>query len=414
MKVMDSALRKTFWPEDLSGIYRHASGLFTQVRDSMLEPYPRKVAPDFTTSQLAQMCNLEKSRMAYLIKKGTLPQGTLHGRGKTRKFTLEEARQWINECNDNYITRPEGREAVTICVSNFKGGCSKTTVAAAISQGFTLRKKSVLVIDLDPQASLTTFHGLAPHAEIEDEDTVLPLIAGQENDLSYAIRKSYWDGLDLIPCAQGVYGAEFYLPMKAQQNPDFDFSAVIHKGLEKARKMYDVIVIDTAPALSYTTINALVAADIVLVPTPPSALDYASSIQFWSLFSDVFANESMIKRSGRKKSFDYINILLSKVNSSNIGTSLVRDWINKSYPGMVMQAEIPMSSLVDTASSEFKTIYDYANWDGNNKSYERIRSAFDRCVDFLDGQIETIWKTPPSLGGAFLAAPTNEVTNEHA
>lgn len=402
MEMQDNVLlRKTYLPEDLSQIYSHASDLFTQVRDSMLEPFPRKVAPEFTTAQLSQICNLDKSRASYLIKRGDLPPGEVLGRGRTRKFSLKEAREWIAKVNTTYIKKPPGKKAVVITVCNFKGGCSKTTMAAGISQGFTLRNKKVLVVDLDPQASLTTFHGLAPHAEIDTGMTVMPLVFGDETSLEYAIQQSYWDGLDLIPSCQEVYGAEMWLPSKSM-NGGYDFWSVINKGLEKARDDYDVIVIDTAPALSYMTINALFAADILLVPTPPVALDYASSIQFWSLFKDVFDNKLMIERSGKPKSFDYINILLSRVNMNSIGTSLVRDWIQKSYPGMLMPVEIPESSIVQTASSEFKTVYDYASWGGSNKSYERVRSAFDQCIDLLDGQVANIWNTQCKEGGAFI------------
>lgn len=402
MEMQDNVLlRKTYLPEDLSQIYAHASDLFTQVRDSMLEPFPRKVSPEFTTSQLSQICGVDKNRASYLIKRGDLPSGEVSGRGKTRKFSLAEAQGWIDKINTTYIKKPEGKKAIVICVCNFKGGCSKTTMAAGISQGFTLRKKRVLVIDLDPQASLTTFHGLAPHAEIDSDMTVMPLVFGDQTSLEYAIQKSYWNNLDLIPSCQEVYGAEMWLPMKSRESDQFDFWSVIDKGLDKAREDYDVIVIDTAPALSYMTINALYAADVLVVPTPPVALDYASSIQFWSLFKDVFANERMIERAGKPKSFDYINILLSKVDPNSIGTALVRDWIQKSYPGMLMPVEIPESSIVETASAEFKTIYDYASWAGNNKSYERVRSAFDQCVDILDGQIANIWTTQCKQGGAF-------------
>ncbi|MFD2274836.1 ParA family protein [Undibacterium arcticum] len=56
------------------------------------------------------------------------------------------------------------------------------------------------------------------------------------------------------------------------------------------RDDYDIIVIDTPPSLSYVTINAFMAADALIVPLPPNALDFASSAQFWSLFSDLASN----------------------------------------------------------------------------------------------------------------------------
>ena len=77
---------------------------------------------------------------------------------------------------------------MTISIANFKGGVGKTTTAITLAQGMSLLGHKVLVIDTDPQGSLTTLFGILPDAEVEEEDTILPLVMGAETSIRYAIR----------------------------------------------------------------------------------------------------------------------------------------------------------------------------------------------------------------------------------
>ncbi|MFP3656551.1 ParA family protein, partial [Burkholderia sp. SIMBA_052] len=83
------------------------------------------------------------------------------------------------------------------------------------------------------------------------------------------------------------------------------FWAILRKGLEPLRKKYDYIILDTAPSLSYLTLNALMAADSMVMPLVPESLDFISSVSFWGLFSDIAAN-FMEKESD--KVYDFISV----------------------------------------------------------------------------------------------------------
>ena len=77
---------------------------------------------------------------------------------------------------------------MTISIANFKGDVGKTTTAITLAQGMSLLGHKVLVIDTGPQGSLTTLFGILPDAEVEEEDTILPLVMGAETSIRYAIR----------------------------------------------------------------------------------------------------------------------------------------------------------------------------------------------------------------------------------
>ncbi|SAL49176.1 cobyrinic acid a,c-diamide synthase [Caballeronia choica] len=376
---------------DLRKVADHASQMLVNVRESMLAPHPRKRAPVFTTSQVASLCRVDRKKVIYSWDKPELglPPGTAANR--TREFTLAETRQWIAKLGP-FTKRPVGVRGKKIAIGNFKGGVSKTTTAMTLAQGLSLYGRRVLLIDLDPQASLTALTGVLADSEVEEEQTVLPLVYGDQESVKYAIQPTYWDGIDLISASAALFGAEFFLPFKQSKDPHFEFWNVLNKGLAPCLDEYDVVIIDTPPALSYMTINAFMAADALIVPTPPSALDYASSTQFWNLFADLADNMKGLVPEVDHKRFDFIHVLLAKVDSSLASTHAVRDWINRTYESFVLPVEIPTTTVTASAAAEFGTVYDIAKYDGSTRTYQRAREAYDRFAEMIDQEIVALWE----------------------
>ncbi|MFP3648860.1 ParA family protein, partial [Paraburkholderia sp. SIMBA_054] len=81
-----------------------------------------------------------------------------------------------------FAKRPAGVKGKKIAIGNFKGGVSKTTTAMTLAQGLSLFGRRVLLVDLDPQASLSALNGILADSEVSDEQTVLPLIYGDVDD----------------------------------------------------------------------------------------------------------------------------------------------------------------------------------------------------------------------------------------
>ena len=385
-------IRQTIKRQSLADIEAQAArvgAMMGQIRTAMLPPTASKAAPTLSVAQLAELCGVDKSKVAYRIAKGSeagLPVGAMVG--NRREWSMTEAQQWARELRAPHM-RPAGAAGITITVSNFKGGVAKTTSAVTLAQGLSMRGHRVLVVDLDPQGSATTLFGVLPDAEVEHEHTAMLLFSGDDEDLNYAIRESYWPGIDLVCAAPLLFGAEFALPARQAKDPGFEFWRVLDRGLDQAREKYDVIVIDTPPALSYVTINALMAADGVIMPLPPSALDFASSAQFWDLFSDLCTQ--LIRSRGQDKSFEFIDVLLSRVESSDAASSVVRQWIQEAYGDKVLPIEIPKTAVAATASAEFGTVYDMPRGSMNSKTMSRARDAYDRMCELVEQQIEAVW-----------------------
>lgn len=369
-----------------------ASSMVEQVRSRLLAPDTRKVAPTYSTAQLANLCGVDKSHIGYRVTKDDLPKGHLSPTGAKRAFSLNEARVWTRSYRKDRM-RPVGGRAVTVAVGNFKGGVAKTTTAMVLAQGLSLRGHRVLAIDTDPQGSLTTLHGLLPETEITDDMTIAPLCDGSESDIRYAIRSTYWDGIDLVAAAPTLFQAEFALPAKQIREPGSRFWNVLNAGLDPIRDLYDVIVIDTPPSLSYVTINALWAADGIVVPVPPSGLDFASSAQFWSLLADLGANLDRQEAPGVvHKAFDFLHVLLSKVDQTDQATPAVRQWIQATYGEYMLPVEIPKTAVTSNKAAEFATVYDVQKYEGSARTYKRATDAYDRFVELVEESVVATWR----------------------
>src|ERR1035437_8530080 len=102
--------------------------MLQKIRDSMLEPFPRKQAPTFSSGKLQDICGIDKQRMNYLLTR-ELPQGSQAGKGQKRTFTLSESIQWVKATSGKGRERPKGQKGKIVAIANFKGGVSKTTTA---------------------------------------------------------------------------------------------------------------------------------------------------------------------------------------------------------------------------------------------------------------------------------------------
>lgn len=372
--------------DSLTLLANQAGDFYNRVRESILMPHPRKIPPTFSTASLAELCGIDKHRVTYLSGKGELPVGTSSGNGRAKMFTLEQAMAWI-KAESKRPMRPTGARGRVLAVANFKGGVAKTATTVALAQALTLRGRRVLLIDCDPQGSATQLCGYAPDAEIADDMTLLPLIYEKEQSVAYAIRETYWANLDLVPASTSLFDAEFEIPAKVLSDSRHQFWDIVNKGIQPVLNDYDVVIFDTPPALSYLTINALLAADAILMPCPPEGLDFASSTQFWRLFSEIAGAFPGMKE---QKRYDFVNVVMTKARS--IDTSVtVQGWLHKAYGERVLPFVIPESKIQVDASAALSTIYDLSKADVRSSTYARLREPLDQLADYVDSQFVAAW-----------------------
>jgi chromosome partitioning protein len=145
----------------------------------------------------------------------------------------------------------------SIAVSNEKGGVAKTTSTLSLGAALAELDHRVLLIDLDPQANLSLALGL----EMGEADITSANVLVENAALRTAIRKTDINKLDLVPSSSRIETAEQYLPLRSH------YLQTLHNALEAGPLPYDYILLDCPPALGAITLNALCAADLLIIPT---------------------------------------------------------------------------------------------------------------------------------------------------
>ena len=145
-----------------------------------------------------------------------------------------------------------------ITIANQKGGVGKTTTAVNLSAALAQNGKKVLLIDADPQTNATTSLGFNRN---DYEYNIYHVLIGIKR-LSEVTLTSNFENLDLVPANIGLVGVEKEFYGSTKKNREL----LLKKAIKPIKKNYDFIIIDSPPALGPITINALGAADSVIIP----------------------------------------------------------------------------------------------------------------------------------------------------
>jgi chromosome partitioning protein len=348
-----------------------------------------------------------------------LPQGHTETEGGAKWFTLDEVLRLRAHFGaegskaKNYLPyRPKGQPAKLVSVANFKGGVGKTSTAAHLAMSAALDGYKVLVIDLDSQGSMTSIFG----GKVEDEwSTVFPLLARHyatqaqaenqarvlrgetpqpiDDSLTDAltttardlIQPTHWPNIDLIGAQLNLYWAEFQIPVWRMQARGWKLWDALTDRLEEdgILEAYDIIFLDTPPALGYLTINGLAAADILLVPLGASFLEFDSTGRFFDMlhatFSSIEEGENMaaraLGRDGIAFQWDAVRAVVTRYDGAQQAELAA---LMQAYLGPTLSPHRQdFTALIGQAGESVNGIYEADYRDFNRETYARGRQTFD-------------------------------------
>ena len=227
-----------------------------------------------------------------------------------------------------------------IAIANQKGGVGKTTTAINLAASLALKNRRVLIVDFDPQGMATT--GLGKTKE-EKKGIYQALMNGQYM-MDY-IQSTELDNLYICPCSPELAGVEVELFSKERKEKR------LQEALSKIKKFFNFILIDCPPSLGFLTINALAAADSILIPIQCEFFCMEGLPELLRILDEV--------RTYLNSSLSIEGILLTMYDERTNLSKQVAEEINTSLKGIIYEVIIPRTVRLAEAPGFGKPIHLY-------------------------------------------------------
>lgn len=348
------------------------SELLRRMTLELRQNHSSRTLPDFYIERAAQLLNITSADIRSAEADGKLPSPRVEHSGTVQRRVYN-----LNEVNRiRAVLRPIKRRkerAVRLVFANLKGGVAKSTHALHFAHFAAREGYRVLVIDTDPQATLSGGFGIIADLDVNADQSLFPVLTRHPAMIDQVIVETHWQNIDLIPASLELQLADWTIPAESEETASgLGLAATrLARALDRLDEGYDYVVIDSPPSLGVLSVNALLAGDLIIMPAEPHLYTLASGITFFRIVSDV------LRRYDSGDQGRDLRILFTRVDPSP-ETATVMRFINRGFAGVPLTEYMPVTTELRRAGTDQVSLYEIASPRGSRETFHRAVAAMDR------------------------------------
>ena len=358
----------------VSQLARRASAVVESLRDSARAARGARREPLFSISEAAALVGRTPAAIREAEKDGRLPEPPRTETNRRVGYTLAQ----VNDMRGVFGTRPwrtPDDPCAVIAVQNFKGGVGKSTLSVHLAQYLAIQGYRVALIDCDSQASSTTLFGYVPDLDLTEAQTLYPYLREDDKrSLDYALLDTHFDGLKLIPANLHLFQSEYELAARMARGGGRLLDR-LSQGIASIADQFDVIVLDPPPALGAISLSVLRAANALVIPAPPTVMDFSSTAAFLAMLDETL-NE--LASRDLAPDLNFVRVVGSKVDENKSMQKELLALMRQVFGLAMIRTPMKDSAEIDNVTARLMTVYEM-------NSPMTSKSVRDRCLTYLDG-----------------------------
>ena len=368
-----------------------------------LSPAEEKELRLFTAGEAAKFLGITTGYLRKMHLTNAVPE--VHTTIRGNRYYSAEAMDQIRDALEvnaktpgSYRKGRKGDEPLSvIAVATFKGGAGKTTMAIHTAQHLALNGYRVLGIDLDPQASFTSYFGIRPEVDLQESRTLYDGIRYEDPvPLSDCVRKTYFHNLSLIPADLQLHTFEHETPiwmleqrgLPDDQRDPFAFYQRLSIALSDVDEDYDVVILDCPPSLGFITLCGLCAATGLLITVVPAMLDVESLSSFMRMTGELL---EAIDQNGLSMRWDFQKFVLSRYEPSDGPQMQLAAFLRNLFGADVLRAEMLKSTAIGDAGLTRQALWEVDRHTMNRQTYDRAMEAITGVGQDVEKLIHAGW-----------------------
>ncbi len=348
--------------------------------------YEQRQLPELGIEKAAELIGCTSQHIRDKEGDGLLPPPrTLRAGSLDRRIYNYNDINEIRRRLGRHPSRPES--CICIIFSNLKGGVGKTSHALHLSHYAAREGLRVLVVDLDPQATLTTAFGLAPGLNVGADEDISPSLMLDPARIAESIKPTRWNEIDLVPAQLSLQYTDWQM-LQGRDTHDETLGPLplrLRQALARIAERYDLIVIDTPPALGMLSLNAIAAAHMILMPITPNFYDLASSVQYFSILAQLASAHATALRVRQ------LSLLMTRTDSS-AETRANTLLLDKAYGEFLLTNRMPQTRELQRATGDQMSLYEIDVPRGARETYLRAIDAMNAVNAEILQHLRQVWR----------------------